>query len=219
MDAASAQLGATVETGAGPYRLTAVLGKGKSGVSYLAENDQHQRVLKIMHDEPVPFYTFSENKVRLEVTAYEQLCALDLAIPRLFVYDEARNYLLKEYLPGQTAAVIVGAGTMHAGLWTQLFGMARTLAAHQLNIDYFPTNFIVTGDDRLVYLDYEVNPYTEAWNLANWGIFYWVNSAGMRRFLRTGDGRYINQDPAQGIPIKAGLEDTAQQLLARYAQP
>lgn len=41
-----------------------------------------------------------------------------------------------------------------------------------LNIDYYPTNFVVQND-QLFYIDYECNPYMEEWNLENWGIQYW----------------------------------------------
>ena len=41
-----------------------------------------------------------------------------------------------------------------------------------LNIDYFPTNFIVQ-DDLLFYIDYECNDYMDEWNFENWGVKYW----------------------------------------------
>lgn len=37
-----------------------------------------------------------------------------------------------------------------------------------INIDYFPTNFIV-GNELLWYIDYECNDYMEEWNFENLG--------------------------------------------------
>ena len=41
-----------------------------------------------------------------------------------------------------------------------------------INIDYFPTNFIL-NNGLLWYIDYECNDYMEEWNFENWGIKYW----------------------------------------------
>ena len=42
-----------------------------------------------------------------------------------------------------------------------------------LNIDYYPTNFIVDSNGVLFYIDFECNNYMEEWNFENWGIKYW----------------------------------------------
>lgn len=46
------------------------------------------------------------------------------------------------------------------------------LYENNLNIDYFPTNFVVQND-ILFYTDYECSEYTEEWNFENWGRKYW----------------------------------------------
>jgi len=54
----------------------------------------------------------------------------------------------------------------------QVREMAQTMCSAGLNIDYFPTNFIVYND-QIYYIDYECNPYMDEWNFENWGIKYW----------------------------------------------
>lgn len=54
----------------------------------------------------------------------------------------------------------------------QVKEMCRVLYEAGLNIDYFPTNFILRGD-ALFYVDYECNDYMDEWNFENWGITYW----------------------------------------------
>ena len=41
-----------------PYRLLRLLGKGKGGYSYLAEQDGQRMVVKQIHHEPCDYYTF-----------------------------------------------------------------------------------------------------------------------------------------------------------------
>ena len=50
--------------------------------------------------------------------------------------------------------------------------MCEKLYAAGLNIDYYPTNFVVR-DGLLYYSDYECNGYMDQWNFENWGSQYW----------------------------------------------
>ena len=50
----------------------------------------------------------------------------------------------------------------------QVKQMCSLLYPANTNIDYFPTNFVVS-DGIIVYVDYECNNYMEEWNFENWG--------------------------------------------------
>lgn len=54
----------------------------------------------------------------------------------------------------------------------QVKEMALAVYSSGLNIDYFPTNFVVQNG-VIFYIDYECNPYSDDWNFENWGIKYW----------------------------------------------
>ena len=51
--------------------------------------------------------------------------------------------------------------------------MCRLLYAAGLNIDYYPTNFVVR-EDTLYYIDYECNAFMDEWSFERWGIQYWI---------------------------------------------
>ena len=53
-----------------------------------------------------------------------------------------------------------------------------------LNIDYFPTNFVVQNG-LLYYIDYECNNYTDEWNFENWGIKYWSKTSFFMEHLNS----------------------------------
>lgn len=57
-----------------------------------------------------------------------------------------------------------------------------------LNIDYYPTNFVVQND-QLFYIDYECNPYMEEWNLENWGIQYWSKTEAFDKDFEKKEGQ------------------------------
>ncbi len=58
----------------------------------------------------------------------------------------------------------------------------------------------------LVYIDYEINEYSDEWSFEQWGVWYWANREGVARFLETGDSSAINDPPDSGKPIKAHQE-------------
>ena len=63
----------------------------------------------------------------------------------------------------------------------QVRNMRKILYPLNINIDYFPTNFIVK-DEVLWYIDYECNEYMEQWNFENWGIEYWSKTKDFREY-------------------------------------
>ena len=61
--------------------------------------------------------------------------------------------------------------------------MAKIAFDAGINIDYFPTNFVV-NNDHLYYIDYECNDYMEEWNFENWGIKYWSQTEEFKEYLK-----------------------------------
>ena len=54
----------------------------------------------------------------------------------------------------------------------QMQSMCEKLYAANLNIDYYPTNFVVQ-EGVLYYIDYECNQYMQQWDFEHWGCKYW----------------------------------------------
>jgi hypothetical protein len=158
-----------------------------------------------MHNEPCPYYNFTGNKVQSEVEAYQVLQENGVPVPQLLDYSYDGQYLVKEYLDAPCGHEWVAGGQQSETIIRELFMISGRLREKGINIDYFPTNFVITGDG-LFYVDYEINPYQLMWSLEEWGIYYWANCAGMAEYMRSGDWRGINQCADSGIPIKAPFE-------------
>ena len=153
------------------YQQIRLLGKGKGGYSYLVTDGSKEFVLKQIHHEPCDYYTFG-NKLESELRDYETLRNVGIPMPRLLEVDEQQERILKEYIQGDTVSTLVKEGRMHPNYLEQMLTMCKKLYAANLNIDYYPTNFIVE-DGLLFYIDYECNPYSDQWNFENWGSKYW----------------------------------------------
>ena len=163
-------------------RILRLLGHGKGGYSYLAEWDGHPVVLKQIHHEPCDYYTFG-NKIEAECRDYQRLKDAGIRIPAMLAVDVGTERIVKEYIEGDTVFDCVRDGIPAEPYLPQVREMAAQAKAAGLNIDYFPTNFIVR-DGLLWYIDYECNSYTDEWSFENWGIKYWSRTAEFEEYLK-----------------------------------
>lgn len=192
------------------------LGKGKSGYSYLAEFDAGLAVLKKIHHEWCPVYRFGPDKLEVQLRDYHTLLTLDVPVPKLLAYDREGEFLVKEYIAGPSLAEMLACEGIPFRFFLQIQEICERAYARHLNIDYMPQNFIVQKD-RIVYVDYECNPYDWNWDFEHWGIYFWLNQKGMKRFMETGDYQYISID---GKPVKEeDAEERALEMLQRLALP
>ena len=174
--------GDRVDVGAGAYTVQRLLGRGKGGYSYLAECDGRQAVVKQIHHEPCDYYTFG-NKIEAERRDYERLLAAGIRIPRMLDIDPETERIVKEYIDGPTIFDLVRDGASTEPYLVQIRDMAAQAKAAGLNIDYFPTNFVVR-DELIWYVDYECNEFMDEWSFENWGVRYWSRTPEFEAYLK-----------------------------------
>lgn len=163
------------------YEVIKLLGHGKGGYSYLVRNGKTEYVLKQIHHEPCDYYQFG-NKLEAELRDYERLSRIGIVMPKLYEVDEKQERILKEYIKGDTVFDYVLRDEMRQEYIEQMQKMCEILYAENLNIDYFPTNFVVQKE-QLYYIDYECNEYMFEWNFENWGIKYWSKTPEFLEYL------------------------------------
>lgn len=153
------------------YRVIKLLGKGKGGYSYLVTDGERKYVLKQIHHESCEYYSFGD-KLQSELNDYARLKAVGIPLPHMIEVDLQNERILKQYIDGKTVSECILSDEMNADYLSQIKQMCRLLYSAHLNIDYFPTNFVVCCG-KLYYIDYECNSYCDEWNFENWGIKYW----------------------------------------------
>ena len=161
----------TISVNNNDYHIIRLLGKGKGGYSYLVQKNSQFYVLKQIHHEPCDYYTFS-NKIEAEYNDYNRLINTNLSVPRMIDIDFGNERILKEYIEGPDIATLVKKKLMKENYYSQIEEMAQMLKEQNLNIDYYPANFIVQND-KLYYIDYECNTYMEEYSYQVWGKQYW----------------------------------------------
>ena len=171
-----------IEVNGKEYSTVRLLGKGKGGYSYLASDGQREYVLKQIHHEPCDYYQFG-NKMEAEMNDYRRLKEAGIRMPELLEADIREERILKEYIEGKTIYELVRLDEMKPEYLSQVRQMCERLYAVGLNIDYFPTNFVVQ-EKELHYIDYECNEYMEKWNFENWGIRYWSKTEEFLQYVR-----------------------------------
>ena len=164
------------------FELIRLLGKGKGGYSYLVTDGSKSYVLKQIHHEPCDYYQFGD-KLASELNDYCRLSEVGIPLPRMIDVDEKQERILKEYIDGPTIYQLVLKDGVEQSHIDQMRQMCAILYPKGLNIDYFPTNFVVQ-DGKMFYIDYECNGYMEQWNFENWGIGYWSQTAQFMQYAK-----------------------------------
>lgn len=172
----------TIEFNNDKLPVVQLLGRGKGGYSYLVERGGRRYVLKQIHHEPCDYYAFGD-KLQSELTDYQRLRDAGIPVPELIDVDRDGERLLKEYIEGPTVMALLKAGEDVSPYLPAARCMAEIAWAHGLNIDYFPTNFVVR-DRALWYVDYECNDYMDEWSFDNWGVKYWSRTPELEEYLR-----------------------------------
>ena len=98
--------------------------------------------------------------------------------------DAQAERIVKEYVEGPTVFELVRDGVSVEPYLPQVREMAALARAAGLNIDYFPTNFVVNGG-LLYYVDYECNAYMDEWSFENWGVKYWSRTPEFEQHLQS----------------------------------
>ena len=172
----------TMDVNGKEFEVIRLLGKGKGGYSYLVTDGSESYVLKQIHHEPCDYYQFGD-KLASELNDYRRLSEVGIPLPRMIDVDEKQERILKEYIDGPTIYQLVLQDKVEENYITQMRQMCTVLYPNGLNIDYFPTNFVVQ-DGKMFYIDYECNGYMEQWNFVNWGIGYWSKTPQFLQYAK-----------------------------------
>ena len=164
------------------YAVIHLLGKGKGGYSYLVTDGNREYVLKQIHHEPCDYYQFGD-KLASELRDYDRLRKVGIPMPKLLEVDEKQERILKEYIAGDTIDKLVKEDRMEDGFYWQMEDMCRLLYPAGLNIDYFPTNFVVR-EGKVYYIDFECNEYQQQWDFEHWGSQYWWKSDAFKGYFK-----------------------------------
>ena len=187
------------------------IGKGKSGHSYLAVDGSGKKyVVKKIHHEPCPSYHF-DDKFGAEIVAYERLKDI-IKIPEMIYYSREDEVIVKEYIVGVVMSEIIAEDRVTQNHIELIVEMTKSLYPEKINIDFFPSNFVVQGEE-VYYIDYELNGYMDEWNFENWGIYFFANPKGMKKYLETGAVDEMLITAESGKPFKDGFEEKVKSWL------
>ena len=115
----------------------------------MVEKDGQQYVLKQIHHEPCEYYTFG-NKIESERNDYQRLLQTGIRLPKMLDMDIENERILKEYIEGPTIYDLVKQDEMKEEYIEQVREMATFAHSAGLNIDYFPTNFVVQNMYKVI---------------------------------------------------------------------
>ncbi len=194
------------------FKLVKELNQVSNGKFFLYERDNELVVIKELSQK---IDSEGEFEIDKELFSYERLKALDIYTPKLLGYNRENNIVIKEYLEGKDLLGIIRDRTLTKDNYIELLRYSEFLNSDNLNIDYFPANFVLK-ENRLYYVNYKVFPYSEELNLRNWGIYYWINNEGIKRYMETGDEYFINIENEKRPVITEELNKKRDELYREY---
>lgn len=156
------------------YKIIKLLGKGKGGYSYLGMLNNKSFVIKQIHHEPCSYYNFG-NKIQSEYNDYQTLLNTNIRIPQMIDIDFDNERIVKEYIEGKTILELINEKESINQYVFQVKTMQELCKNKGINIDYYPSNFVVDKNNNIFYIDYECNKYDPKWDYDNWGKQYWEN--------------------------------------------
>lgn len=194
------------------FKLVKELNQVSNGKFFLYERENELVVIKELSQK---IDNEGEYEIDKELFSYERLKALDINTPKLLGYNRENNIVIKEYLEGKDLLGIIRDKSLTKENIIELLRYSELLNSDNLNIDYFPANFILK-EDKLYYVNYKVFPYSEELNLRNWGIYYWINNEGIKRYMESGDEYFINVDNEKRPVITEELNKKRDELYREY---
>ena len=154
------------------YKIIKLLGKGKGGYSYLAMLNNKLFVIKQIQHKPCSYYNFG-NKIQSEYNDYQTLLNTNIRIPQMIDIDFDNERIVKEYIEGKTILELINEKEVINQYVFQVKTMQELCKNKGINIDYYPSNFVVDKNHNIFYIDYECNKYDPKWDYDNWGKQYW----------------------------------------------
>ena len=122
------------------YEFIRELYKVTNGMFYLYKIGNEEVVVKKLDK-----ITDSEGQFEIDkdLYSYKRLNSLDINIPKLLGYSREENLVVKEYLKGRDVLGFIKEGTLDENIYFELLKYSELLNSDNLNIDYFPNNFIL----------------------------------------------------------------------------
>ena len=140
------------------------------------------KLLAIYKDKPIYMHIVEKvldlkvNKI-ICVTQYEEikeaLLNTNIRIPQMIDIDFDNERIVKEYIEGKTILELINEKEAINQYVFQVKAMQELCKNKGINIDYYPSNFVVDKNNNIFYIDYECNKYDPKWDYDNWGKQYW----------------------------------------------
>jgi len=149
-----------------------------------------------------------------EIISYERLIESGVPTPQLIGFNRESYIMAKEYIDGPVMINFVAENKVNDTIYQLRFEMQNKLKNNDYHIDYYPANFVFS-ENKIFYIDYETHIYNAEWDFINWGIFYWLNTEGIKQFLIKENHSLINK-PNSYKPHEEGFIEKRDQLVKQF---
>lgn len=127
------------------------------------------------------------------VEGFNKLKITGIRVPKIFMYDKAKNVVISEFIEGKTVLEELLEADLSEKHFELAFNTNFYCRQDKISIDFDPKNFKIFGD-KLVYLTMNCDKYNEKWNFEKNHIVIWFYS---REFVKYLKNNFIEIDAAR----------------------
>ncbi len=106
---------------------------------------------------------------------YKKVYSYGIYTPLLRVKDKTQFVLVFDIVEGDNIASLLANADLSDDVFEKLFKFYRYARANQIELNYLPENFVLSGK-KLYYTSLEIFPQNKEINLENYGLEYWIPS-------------------------------------------
>lgn len=117
------------------------------------------------------------------VDGFNKLKVTGIRVPKIYVYDKAKNIVVTEYIEGKTVLDELLEADLSDKHFELAFNTNWYCKKDKISIDFDPKNFKVFGD-KLVYLSMNCDKFDERWSFEKNHIVLWFYSKEFVKYCK-----------------------------------
>lgn len=146
------------------------------------------------------------------VEGFNKLKVTGIRVPKIYVYDKAKNIVVTEFIEGKTVLDQLLEADLDEKVFELAFNTNWFCKKDKISIDFDPKNFKVL-EDKLVYLSMNSTKYDERWNFEKNHIVIWFYS---REFVKYCKNNLIEFDQSRVFTNEGELNKKIALTVVKY---
>lgn len=146
------------------------------------------------------------------VDGFNKLKNTGIRVPKVIMYDKARNIVITEFIEGKTVLDLLLESDLDERYFDMVFQTNFFVKKDKVSIDFDPVNF-KEKDGKLFYLSMNCTPYNQKWDFEKNFIVLWFYS---REFVKYLKDHFMEVDPERANQDQGAINKKIALIVVKY---